>query len=291
LHLLLKIKDVGATACWGGPVFDTYSDPNEEYSPCSTTPSSQLRKGLGDEGVTACRAAPALENHLQPDGHNESFSGSLLGLTITSTPQTCFMYWKGFEPSKLLDYESCLVAFIQELPFQEDRPLSPIAEEGESSTELLEYSHMANHSSDCQVCVASLCNAEDNELDPQYNNEHLVEASADEPTADAPQDEDKEHRRIRRAKNAKCAQRNRNMQNRAREPRDLNNAFAAVVDRKYHTPIDAIAEAALLAQQLPPNPQIQKAAVLDPCNSMGNIQCLPLGISPRGLSTMVIPRW
>jgi hypothetical protein len=29
---------------------------------------------------------------------------------------------------------------MQELPFQEGRPLSPITEEGESSTELLKYS-------------------------------------------------------------------------------------------------------------------------------------------------------
>jgi hypothetical protein len=48
---------------------------------------------------------------------------------------------------------------MQELPFQEGRPLSPIAEEGESSTELLDYSLKANHSPDRQVCMASLRNA------------------------------------------------------------------------------------------------------------------------------------
>jgi hypothetical protein len=50
------------------------------------------------------------------------------------------------------------------------------------------------------------------------------------------------------------------MENHARNPmhqRNLNNAFAAAVDREYRAPISAIAEAALLAQQLPPNPQIQ----------------------------------
>jgi hypothetical protein len=52
--------------------------------------------------------------------------------------------------------------------------------------------------------VASLRNAEGDELDPQYNSEQLVDVSADEPTADVPQDEDEEHRRIRRVKNAKC---------------------------------------------------------------------------------------
>jgi signal transduction histidine kinase len=113
---------------------------------------------------------------------------------------------------------------------------------------------MANHSPDRQVCIASLRNAEDNELDPQYDNEQLVDVLADEATANAPQDEEEEHRRIRRAKNTKRAQSRRNAQNHARELRDLNNAFAAIADCEYRTPIGAIAEAALLAQQLPTNP-------------------------------------
>jgi hypothetical protein len=103
-------------------------------------------------------------------------------------------------------------------------------EEGESSTELLDHSLRANHSPDHQVCMASLRNTEEDELDPQYDNEQLTDVSADEPTADAPHDEDEEHRRIRRAKNAKRSQRRRNIG--ARVPWDLNNAFAAVVDHQ-----------------------------------------------------------
>jgi hypothetical protein len=96
------------------------------------------------------------------------------------------VYWKGFEPSELLNYESRLVAFMQELPFQEGKPLSPIEEEGDSSIELLEYSLTANNLSDRQVCMASLRDVEDDELGPEYDNEQLVDISADEPTADAP---------------------------------------------------------------------------------------------------------
>jgi hypothetical protein len=59
-----------------------------------------------------------------------------------------FRVLEGLEPSKLLDYDSRLVAFTQELPFQEGKPLSPISEEGEGSTELLEYSHTADNSLD-----------------------------------------------------------------------------------------------------------------------------------------------
>jgi hypothetical protein len=95
------------------------------------------------------------------------------------------VYWKGLEPSELLDYESHLVAFTQELPFQEGKPLSPIAEEGDSSTELLEYSHTANNSPEHQVYMASVRNVDGDELGPEYD-EQLTDVSADKPTANAP---------------------------------------------------------------------------------------------------------
>jgi hypothetical protein len=88
------------------------------------------------------------------------------------------VYWKGFEPSDLLDYESRLVAFMQGLPFQEGKPLSPITEEGERSTELLAYSLRANNSPDHQVCMASLRNMEDEELGLEYDNKQLTNVSA-----------------------------------------------------------------------------------------------------------------
>jgi hypothetical protein len=43
--------------------------------------------------------------------------------------------------------------------------------------------------------------------------------------------------------------------------RNLNNTFAAAAEQEYHTPIGAIAEAALLGQQLPPNLQIQSCNI------------------------------
>jgi hypothetical protein len=116
---------------------------------------------------------------------------------------------------------------------------------------------MADNSPDRQVYMASLRNADDDEPGPEYNDEVLADVSADEPTADAPQDQNEEHRRIWQLKNAKRAQRRRNEENRTRNPmyqRNLQNAFAVATVWEYRTPIGAIAEAALLAQQLPPNP-------------------------------------
>jgi hypothetical protein len=64
LDNLLKLGYVGATFCWEAPVFDKYTDSDDD---------------------------------------SETFSGCHLGLTITSTPQGRFVYWKG------MDF--CLVAF------------------------------------------------------------------------------------------------------------------------------------------------------------------------------------
>jgi hypothetical protein len=76
------------------------------------------------------------------------------------------------------------VAFTKEMLFQE--PLSPIFEGGEDSTKLLEYNYTADNSPDRQVYMASLRNADDDELDPEYDNDLLVDVSADKRTADAP---------------------------------------------------------------------------------------------------------
>jgi hypothetical protein len=102
--------------------------------------------------------------------------------------------------------------------------------------------------------MASLHNTEEDELGTQYENKQLADVSADEPRADAPQAEDKEHQRIQQAKNAKRTERWHNAQNCTREPRDLNNAFAAVTDHDYCMLIGAIVEVALLAQQLVAEP-------------------------------------
>jgi hypothetical protein len=115
-----------------------------------------------------------------------SFSGSHLGLTITSTLQGCFVYWKGLEPAELLEYDSCLVSFMQELPFQDGKPFSPISKEGEGSIMLLEYSHTADNSLDRQVYMASLRNADDDEPGPEYDAKLLVDVSADERTVAPP---------------------------------------------------------------------------------------------------------
>jgi hypothetical protein len=59
------------------------------------------------------------------------------GLMITSTPEGCFVYWKGMKLSDLLEAEDQLVAHLEPLPSQEGKPLATMAEE---STELVDAS-------------------------------------------------------------------------------------------------------------------------------------------------------
>jgi hypothetical protein len=56
-----------ATAYRAAPIFNNYSNSDAKYSLTSTTPSSQTREGLEDEGATTCWEAPGLDNHSQPD--------------------------------------------------------------------------------------------------------------------------------------------------------------------------------------------------------------------------------
>jgi hypothetical protein len=78
------------------------------------------------------------------------------------------------------------VAFTQKLPFQEGKRLSCILEGGEGSIELVEYSHTAESLPDRQVYMASLGNADDDELGSEYDAKLLVGMSADEHMVDAP---------------------------------------------------------------------------------------------------------
>jgi hypothetical protein len=204
---------------------------------------------IGEKGATTCREAPVLDKYPDSDDDSEPFLGRHLGLTIASTPQDWFVYWKGMEPSELLEYDSRLVAFTQELPFQEGKPLPPITEEGAGEIVIVDYSFRGEFS-DSHVYMAPIDNHDDDdEPGLQYGAEAPADISEDERTADALQDDNEECRRIQRLGNARRAKRRRNTEARAQNPpyrRNLHGEFMAADDREYHTPSVNIAEAALL---------------------------------------------
>jgi hypothetical protein len=140
---------------------------------------------IGEEGVTAYRVAPIFDKYSDSDDDSKPFSGCHRGLTITSTPHGRFVYWKGMEPSKLLKYNSRLVAFTQELPFQEGKPHSPIAEEGEGRTILVEYNSSDEFSPQHHVYMDSLHeHGNDDEPGREYNDELFADLNGASVAAD-----------------------------------------------------------------------------------------------------------
>jgi hypothetical protein len=68
----------------------------------------------------------------EPESENSTteqpLSGPATGLVITSTPAGRFVYWPDRKPADLTDGNSCCVAYLDSLPFQEGTPLAPTEE-------------------------------------------------------------------------------------------------------------------------------------------------------------------
>jgi hypothetical protein len=163
---------------------------------------------------------------------------------ITSTPEGCFVHWKGIKLSDLLEDEDRLVAHLEPLPFQEGRPLATVAEE---STELVEAS------SDDLISRHVLM-AEEGEDDGNLPIVELDEISEDGATASA-SDENDADREARRARNRACTVRRRMVNKRMRSMHcELDAEFATVSERGFRTPVANIGRVtAILERSNDPN--------------------------------------
>jgi len=160
------------------------------------------------QGATTRRAAPNTSDDSHLDDDSEVFSDGRLGLTITSTPLGRFVYWKGFEPSELLERGARTGATIATLPYQASRPLATIHEDSLSRMVPASNSSTSDYSPSREVCMAIIRDhghGDDDEPGSKYNNELLDQISTDEDTAQAPTDEDEERRRYCKMKNARRA--------------------------------------------------------------------------------------
>jgi hypothetical protein len=68
----------------------------------------------------------------EPESENSTteqpLSGPATGLVITSTPADRFVYWPDRKPADLTNGNSCCVAYLDSLSFQEGTPLAPTEE-------------------------------------------------------------------------------------------------------------------------------------------------------------------
>ncbi|RLN42287.1 hypothetical protein C2845_PM01G44920 [Panicum miliaceum] len=234
----------------------TYAEALQSKSLSDLEEDLDLLLKLGDKDATSCREAPVFDAYSDSDDELDSSAFSHLGLSITTTVLGRFVYWKGMEASELLDDDARLVATIQELPFQKGRPLLPIQEETSRTTTstLIITDYSGDYSSERKIYMASVHDLGDNVPDIKFDNEPEDEISANQDTASAPQNETEEQRRIRKWKNARRAKRRRNAEERACNPqwrRNLRGEFEAATDEELFTPMGNIYEASLLLQQIP----------------------------------------
>jgi hypothetical protein len=157
----------------------------------------------------------------------QPLSGPASGLVITSTPTGRFVYWPDRKPADLTDENSCCVAYLDSLPFQEGTPLAPT--EKHTPTEVA-TSDSSLGSPDRQVFMTT---NETSGPSGTVPDRYLEDISADELSANAPADETDANRDARRERNRKRNERRR----RLRESLPIWNLVEALdqVESQVHT--------------------------------------------------------
>jgi hypothetical protein len=110
-------------------------------------------------------------------------SGLASGLVITSTPAGRFVYWPDCKPTDPISGDSCYVAYIDSLPFQEGTPLARA--DSYTPTEVAS-SESSLGNPDRQVFMAA---GDTPGPSGMAQDKYLEDISADELSADAPADE------------------------------------------------------------------------------------------------------
>jgi hypothetical protein len=157
----------------------------------------------------------------------QPLSGPAFGLVITSTPTGRFVYWPDRKPADLTDENSCCVAYLDSLPFQEGTPLAPTEEHTPIE---VATSDSSLGSPDRQVFMTTNETPGPSGIVP---DRYLEDISADKLSANTPADETDAKRDARRERNKKRNERRR----RLREPLLIRNLAEALdqVESWVHT--------------------------------------------------------
>jgi hypothetical protein len=166
-----------------------------------------------------------------PESENSTteqpLSGPATGLVITSTPVGRFVYWTDPKPADLTDRNSCCVAYLDSLPFQEGTPQAPAEEH--TLTEVA-TTDSGLGTPDRQVFMAA---SETPGPSGTHPNCYFEDILADELSANAPADETNDDKNARLERNRKRNERRR----RLRENLHIQNLTEALdqVESRVHT--------------------------------------------------------
>jgi hypothetical protein len=169
-------------------------------------------------------------------------SGPVSGLVITSTPAGRFVYWPDRKPANMISGDSCYVAYLGSLPFQEGTPLARA--DSYTPTEVAS-SESSLGNPDHQVFMAA---ADTPVPSGTAQDKYLKDISADELSADAPADETTANRDARRERNRKRNERRRRLRDNL-PIRNLAEALEAVESRVHTTPEQCLMSITATARQ------------------------------------------
>jgi hypothetical protein len=182
----------------------------------------------------------------EPESENNSteqpLSGPASGLVVTSTPAGRFVYWPDRKPVDLTEANSCCVAYLDSLPFQEGTPLAPA---GEHTPTEVATSDSSLGSPDRQVFMTT------NEMQGPSGtvpDQYLDDISADELSANAPADETAANRDARRERNRKRNERRRRLSE-SLPIRNLAKPLDQFESRVHTTPVQYLMSITTIARQ------------------------------------------
>ena len=101
-------------------------------------------------------------------------------------PNVHYLYWEGMEPLELFRYDSHLVAYLLDLPYQEGIQLSSIREEGPEGTELVELTSDNSVSIDHHIFMAQSGHG----ANGPHHEERLEDIEEDKLSANAGQEDE-----------------------------------------------------------------------------------------------------
>jgi hypothetical protein len=157
----------------------------------------------------------------------QPLSGPATGLVITSTPAGRFIYWPDRKPADLTGGNSCCIAYLDSVPFQEGTPLAPT--EAHTPTEV-GTTDSGLGTPDRQVFMAA---GETPRPSGTRPDRYFEDISADELSANAPTDETNDDKNARRERNRKRNEQRR----RLRETIPIRNLTEALdqFESRVHT--------------------------------------------------------
>jgi hypothetical protein len=172
----------------------------------------------------------------------QPLSGPASGLVITSTSARRFVYWPDRKPANLMSGNSCYVAYLDSLPFQEGTPLARAKEY--TPTEVASSdSSLANPDSQVFMAAGDMPGPSGT-ADDRY----LKDISADELSANAPVDETDANRDARRERNRKRNERRQRLRDNL-PIRNLAEALDQVESRVHTTPEQCLMSITAVARQ------------------------------------------